>query len=137
MSLLLRQLEPVLPSIIVLFIFSLRSTAVIIHDGQSPQSSWPSLKTRLKVTVEASKVTFLSLLNPDSAVGAVSCADWRLPPLLLLLLLYRFAAQAWTLCHPADLNGTMGGTVISSYLSSHRRVFLCFGNLLLFSDKHM
>lgn len=45
------------------------------------------------------------------------------PPPPPRLLLYRFAAQAWTLCHPADLNGTMGGTAISSYLSSRRRVF--------------
>lgn len=65
------------------------------------------------------------------------CSELRRLPLPPPLLLYRFAAQAWTLCHPADPNGTMGGTVISSYLSSRRRVFCVLATCFCFQTTYV
>lgn len=85
-------------------------TAVVI---QRPVSA---LKSCLK-DVEASKVTFLSLLKPDSAVGAVSCPAAALQVCCLVQVWEVLAAQP-CVHHSDDLNINQGCFSLVAALST-------------------
>ncbi len=73
-------------------------------------------------------MTFLSLLNPDSAVGVVSFSAAALQVCCLVQVWEVLAAQVWTfVSRSADLNKLMGGTVISG----------CFVNQLFVARKRV
>lgn len=108
------QLEPILP----LYFFFSSLFNLTFQFTASQRSSTPSPRPRVHDWVfkglfqsRGSKqsdipVTIKSWLSCGCSVWAPPCCCFCCSTGLVL------AAQAWTLCQPADLNGMMGGTVI-------------------------